>query len=141
MQSTEAFIAAIAPEIYREVNDHLRAPFYTDQSHGSSCDQLTILALDCFNARKEEVRREWHKDNAGNWHYLIVHEPVLAVPSMSDVVTDLNPWQYTTNRQLSGPLHMTREALMTTLREHEAPAFFVALRGLSTIYQSHKPRH
>ena len=138
MSPLEVTINELAPLLYEECNRSQGAPLTMDQTRGSNCDFLTLNMLDCLQNRGYELRREYHRDSNSNWHYLLAHSPIDAEPSMNDMVTDLNPWQWSTDRQYSGLLHAPRDKLMQQLSDTGAPEFFIALRGLDTIVMTHK---
>lgn len=123
-----------------EVNEQLGAPHYTDQSAGNQCHQMTYLIEAALRSRGHEVGRELHRDDSGNWHYLLRHTPTESTPTETDLITDLNPWQWAKGLSKGrGLLHAPRHEVMETLRDAGAPDYFIALRSLTTLVKAHEP--
>ena len=135
MTQLETKMRSLARDIGAEVNQQLGLPHYYDQSKGNRCDLLTLHAFEALEFRGDAVRRELHEDGHGNWHYLLAHGPVDAEPTDSDLMSDMNPWQW--RETGGGILHAPRDEVMEQLRAAGAPDFFVALRSLETITKSH----
>lgn len=132
----------LVSDLYYEINLHQNhkegAPIYGDQSHSSNCDRLTLQMARCLLSRGLEFRREFHQDNEKYWHYVIAHAAIEATPRIDDVITDMNPWQWTTSKEYSGPLHGPRHEVMQQLLDAGAEESFVALRGIETIVTAHR---
>ncbi len=126
--------AAAAQE---DVNMILERPTGTDQSAGSRCDVLTRSFQLRAKANGILLRRELHRNEDGEWHYLIVHDDPESSPTEEDVITDLNPWQFSRGRIQEGPLHGPRHEVIDMLRTRGAWDRVLALRGLSTIVMPH----
>lgn len=136
--SPDLNIRELSRHIYITQNEKDGAPFYSDQSHSSNCDKLSLTLYNCLQARGIPGRREYHADDRGNWHYLIAYGQVDTTPTESDIITDLNPWQWTSDARLTGPLHGPRADVMERLETAGAPDFFIALRGIQTIAMPHR---
>ncbi len=138
MKHLEQTIADLTPHLYADRVDAMRLPYGTDMSHSNQCQYLTHDMMQALQHRGLPVQRELHEDEYGNWHYLLAHAGEGVVASDSDIVTDLNPWQWTTDRRHSGPIHTTRGELYEILRDAGAPESFIALRSLETIVTRHQ---
>lgn len=136
MTNLERDIRDLTPQLYQAQADAMGIPIWTDMSHSHQCQPLSHHMLQALQHRGYELRRELHQDETGNWHYLLAHGDE---PADDELVTDLNPWQYTADSRLTGPLHAPRSEVMARLQQEQAPEFFVALRGLATIVKAHKP--
>jgi hypothetical protein len=106
-------------------------------SHSNNCSHLTLSLYGLLGQRGVESRRELHQNAEGFWHYVIVHAPVDSVPSETDTITDLNPWQYITTNGHIGFLHGQRNAVEEILGKTDSPDWFISLRGLATITKAH----
>lgn len=138
MTNLEKDIQSITPGLYQAQAEALGLPIWKDMSHSHQCQPLSFHMLQALQNRGHVLRRELHQDDGGNWHYLLAHTDEEAQPTDSDLVTDLNPWQYSVESRLTGPLHAPRDEVMARLREEQAPEGFVALRALETIVNAHK---
>ena len=139
MTELERHIQEITPGLYHAQAEAMGLPVWKDMSHSHQCQPMSFHMMQALTNRGHVLRRELHQDENGNWHYLLAHTKEDADPTEHDLVTDLNPWQYTADAKVSGPLHARRDEIMDRLRLEQAPEFFVALRGLETIVQTHKP--
>lgn len=140
IQSVGEMIHELAYNAQIEVNKQLGAPHFADQSAGNQCHQMTYIMEAALRNRGHDVARELHRDDSGNWHYLIRHTAPDSLPTDADIITDLNPWQWAKGLSKGkGLLHAPRTEVIDTLREAGAPDFFVALRSLATIVKAHEP--
>lgn len=138
MTSIEEQVRQYALYAAEELNEAMGlAPGY-DQTRGNRCDKLTFGVMQALQSQGLVLRRELHKDDAGNWHYLLAHEVPDATPTNADLISDLNPWQW--RDYGGGILHAPREEVMARLRDEGAPAHFVALRSIATIAERHDTR-
>ncbi len=136
---TGELVQELAHYAQAEVNEQLGAPHFTDQSAGNQCHQMTHIVAAALSNRGHEVGRELHRDDEGNWHYLIRHTAADATPTDADLITDFNPWQWANGLSRGkGLLHAPRAEVMETLHEVGAPDFFIALRSLKTIVKAHE---
>ena len=140
MSSLETTITELIPDLYKERAEILGRPAWVDQSHSNQCQPLTFDLMIALQNRGFPVRRELHKDDNGNWHYILAHADSNSIPSDNDMMTDVNPWQWTADMKYKGPLHATREDVMAALERAGAPDYFIALRSLETIVKSHEPQ-
>jgi len=123
-------------EVSRGLNESLGLPPNYDQSKGNRCDLLTqAVMMRMAHLDGVTPRRELHRSDAGDWHYILAHEPLDAEPTNDDLMSDLNPWQW--GEKGSGILHMPRGELMEFLLQRNAPEHFVALRSIETIVKAH----
>jgi hypothetical protein len=137
--SLNNLIDELSREATREVNLRQGQPEWKDQSGGNQCHALTFHVMDAMRRRFQPVRRELHRDEYGNWHYMLVHEAMDADPTDNDLVTDFNPWQWKHDRTAKGLIHAPRNELIERLRHEDAPEYVIALRGLDTITKHHEP--
>lgn len=135
MNTTEAIINEIVPDLYEACREELGAYPYTDLSGSNQCHILTRELYTALKNRGIESRRELHQIPDGRWHFVIAHTPIDQAPSQADVITDLNPWQY--NGGHNGYLHADRLWIQKKLGYANAPAWFVSLRGVATITKPH----
>lgn len=139
MTKLEQTIRELTPHLYEEHREMLRFPLGFDMAHSNQCQHLTFDMMEALQHRDLPVRREYHRDEDGFWHYLLAHPLDIGTPpAESDIVTDLNPWQYTGDYRLAGPIHAPRHELMQVLRQSKAPEWFVALRSLETVIAPHQ---
>ncbi len=124
-----------AREVTEGLNQERNLPLNYDQTKGNLCHLLTYYAFGRLTRIGLVLRRELHIDDAANWHYLLVHDSPEIAPTDTDIVSDLNPWQW--RDYGSGILHGPRHEVINTLRENGAPENVVALRGLRTISNPH----
>ncbi|HEV7453881.1 MAG TPA: hypothetical protein VGO07_01335 [Candidatus Saccharimonadales bacterium] len=127
----------LTPIIYEVTKEQLSMHPYADMSRSNRCHNLTLNLLRALDGRHIEARRELHKTSGGLWHYVIAHAPISAPPTETDIITDLNPWQFDDNPSHSGLLHAERHEVQAVLATEGAPEWFVSLRGLSTIAEAH----
>lgn len=121
------------------INTMLNLPPNYDQTRGNRCDLLTQAVMNrMLHIEGIALRRELHQDADGNWHYILAHEPIDAKPMDTDLMSDLNPWQWRGSGR--GMLHLPRNELMLQLQENGAPEHFVALRSIDTITTTHDLR-
>lgn len=140
MTTLKNMVNELIPSLYEERAEAMGRPAWIDLSHSHQCQPLTFDLMTALHNRGVVVRRELHKDDAGNWHYLLAHSDIDSRPSKDDIVTDVNPWQWTDDTKYKGPLHASREEVMDVLHDAGAPAFFIALRSLQTVVKSHQPQ-
>ena len=138
----ESTIDTLVPQAYEAriaIDGHYP---HTDMSHSNQCQLLTFDMMEALHNRGIPARREYHEDDDGRlkvWHYLLAHEDIGAEPTEKDIVTDMNPWQWTDNKSLSGHLFGPRYEVMNRLADAGAPDYFIALRGIQTITKLHVP--
>lgn len=137
MFSAKHTVQELTPVIYQATREMLDVHPHTDMSHSNRCDRLTLHMYEALSNRGHAVRRELHQSADGLWHFLLAHESIETPPSDADLVTCLNPWQYGAPARLTGPLHGERGIVQETLRVHQAPEWFISLRGVETITQVH----
>jgi len=135
MNELHKFVEMAASYSAEDLNNALGLPLHYDQSKGNRCDRLTADTMQALQNRGLPVRREFHQDEAGNWHYLLAHTIAEATPHEQDLISDLNPWQWRSYG--GGILHAPRQEVMEILRQRGAPEHFIALRGLETIVMQH----
>ena len=135
--SVEAIVSEIVPFIYEDTRERLSLPPHTDVSRSNHCHSLTRSLHEALVSRDLEARRELHHTPDGFWHYVIAHAPRDAEPSETDIITDLNPWQFSGGKQRSGYLHTERSSVQEVLAAAEAPEWFISLRGIETIIEAH----
>lgn len=131
---------SFAENASKEVNRQLLLPEWKDQSAGNQCHALTFHVMTALQYADIPVRRELHRDRFDNWHYVLAHTALDAMPTDDDLISDLNPWQWRPERMGSGPIHAPRGELMEILRRSGAPEFFIALRSLETVVKAHEPK-
>jgi hypothetical protein len=139
MKSTQNIVSDLVPGINAGISDQLGLPPLTDMSRNNFCHEQTLALYNNLHTRGLESRRELHQNNQG-WHFIIAHAATNSEPSDSDIMTDMNPWQYAGTQAGSGHLHLPRHELMTVLANAGAPEYFVSLRGLATVTQAHTMR-
>lgn len=138
---TDEMIRELAQHAETEVNERIGAPRWQDQSAGNQCHYLTLFVMQALECRGVEAARELHRDNHGNWHYLLRHTAIDNTPTSEDLITDLNPWQWARNfSKGKGLLHAPRSEVMQILEESGAPDYFIALRSLTTVAKTHEPQ-
>ena len=137
VEITKIDIARYAAEAAAGINEMAGLPYGYDQTRGNQCHLLTLAVMNMLQRNHPDapIRRELHQDSEGNWHYVLAHNVPDAKPTDTDMISDLNPWQWGGAGQ--GILHMPRGEAMNYLTKQGAPAHFVALRGIETIVQSH----
>lgn len=121
------------------INTMLGLPHNYDQTRGNRCDLLTQAVMNrMLRIEGIALRRELHQDTDGNWHYILAHEPLDAEPTDTDLMSDLNPWQWGGSGR--GMVHLPRHELMDYLGEKGAPEHFIALRSTATVTKAHDVR-
>lgn len=126
-------------EVSQGLNESLGLNHAYDQTKGNRCDLLTQAVMQRMaNLDRIVLRRELHQNDTGDWHYMLAHEPIDTEPTNNDLMSDLNPWQWSERGR--GILHMPRGELMEFLTSQGAPEHFVALRAVETIVKAHDTR-
>jgi hypothetical protein len=115
-QGSPIGLEQVIEDTYREVDQRFDYHDFADLSRSNLCSALT----DTFFRRigGVGVRRELLMCNksAAYWHFLIVHS--LSEPSETDVVTDLSPWQFSSDvPENTGYFHGPRLELIRRLQE------------------------
>lgn len=132
-------IADYTSQASEGINQELGRPLAYDQTRGNRCDLLTLSVMNqTLSNEGLQLSRELHQNEHGDWHYILAHRAPDAEPTETDLMSDLNPWQWGGSGQ--GILHMPRNELMDHLSNKGAPAHFVALRSLTTITKAHDLR-
>ena len=130
----------LAPQLYDEQRNLMGLARGTDMSHSNQCQPMTLAMTEALVNRGLPVKREHHLEQTrGCWHYVLNHS-LGDEPTQDDLITDLNPWQWTTQPRYTGLLHAPRNEVMARIREAGAPDYFVALRGIHTIVDRNKTR-
>ena len=133
MKEVPTWVRSYDEDARRDVNTMMGYSASTDQSSGSRC----YIQTRSFQLRAEAhgilLRRELHRDELGNWHYVIAHSPPDTEPTETDTITDLNPWQFSKGKIQKGLLHGPRAVVMEALQEEGASDIVLALRGLETL--------
>ncbi len=140
MTELSEVLAVMVPKIYADSAKEFRWHPNTDMSRSSKCHTMTLDLLRALDAEGITARRELHRNRSGYWHYIIGHAPRDAEPTMSDVITDLSPWQFDGGERFTGYLHDTRLNSMISLDEANSPAGWTCLRDLATIAMLHDER-
>jgi hypothetical protein len=129
----ETAVSMLVPAIYESVasQEPHGVGLYNDMSHGNKCHLLTTLLLGELRARHLPCKRELHETPDG-WHFIIVHELPGEEPSLNDLVTDLNPWQYGPPNK-TGHLFGPRQYVGSVLAAAGVPYPARRLRSMETI--------
>lgn len=138
MTSIQHLVEEYARYASEEINQELNLQPGYNQTHGNRCDKLTLGVMQALQVGGFGVRRELHADAGGNWHYLLAHADIDTAPTDTDLISDLNPWQW--RGYGTGILHAPRDEVMNRLQAEGAPTFFVALRSVRSIAQAHDTR-
>lgn len=139
MSELKAVIADIVPDMYYDLRERLRLPLNTNMASSNQCHVLTKGLSTALSLRGIEHRREYHETPDDDpFHFVIAHTPRDSDPSDSDLITDLNPWQFLPSASVHHTyIHAPRHELMQRLADAGAPDYFIALRGLETIVHAH----
>ena len=130
----------VVEPIYQEVAAAQGRPTWRTMPFSHQCDPLSRNLFEAFANRRMTARRELHTiptPDGPMWHFMVAHADPGDEPALSDLVTDLNPWQFREPTPTLSYIHATREELMSTLAEQGAPEWFVSLRGIQTIKERH----
>jgi hypothetical protein len=126
------------PTVYSDSIQEFGFHSSTDMSRSTKCHTMTLDLLKHLRSGGMHIRREFHRTPAGMWHYVLAHAAVGAQPSEEDVITDLNPWNYSPGGEAyTGYLQGPRYEVEASLRMAGAPEEHIALRGLSTLVAAH----
>jgi hypothetical protein len=138
MTPVAAHVRELIPMVNNDVIERLGLHPHTDMSRSNQCGKLTLSLYGALVPRDITSRRELHllSEYPENYHYLIAHVPAEETPSDRDIITDLNPWQFTDSGR-SGYLHDERHIVQEILADAGAPEWFVAMRGISSIAEIH----
>lgn len=137
MTAEFAIIQDIVPEMYLEMAAQMNRPPHTNMAQSNQCHVLTRGLHNALHGRGLIARREYHSLEDGRWHYLIAHHDADTQPSDTDIITDLNPWQFMPGRTNRTFLHGERREIQEMLRDTGAPEWFISLRGIATIAKTH----
>lgn len=134
---TERFVQEAASKVFRGFIHDYGLPYNTDLTRSNFCHLLTLGLYNQLDRAEMPAQREFHKSGE-LWHYVIRHS--IDPPSPSDIITDLNPWQFPPKQPRTGLLHGPRSDVMRIIRDAGAPEYYVSLRGISTITRQHDLR-
>ena len=126
-------IRELAPLVYASVHEKVGIPTVTDMSHSNRCDLLTHEMQQALTSLGFTVCRELHQTSSGLWHVVLRHRHPDVALGETDMITDLNPWQFTQNNRYSGYLHGARDDIIKTLVHSGAPESVVSLRSITTV--------
>lgn len=128
----------LVPVIYDVTRGQLAMPAGINMAETNQCHYLTLNLYHALEGRSLPARRESHFINQEEplWHYVIAHE-MGSIPTDEDIITDLNPWQFDAKNSHRTFLHGERGAVQEVLRHSGAPEWFISLRGLATIADTH----
>ena len=131
-------VEQVVPDMFEAMAQDLPQ---TNLAASNQCEMLTKGLYIALTNQGFDIKREYHEDNDGIFHYVINHQPEAEAPREEDVITDLNPWQFMTDhlpsRVTHTYLHGTRQEVMERLEKEGAPDYFIALRGLATVTKAH----
>lgn len=138
MSLVSACVRELVPMVNADTIEKLGLHPHTDMSRSNQCGKLTLTLYGALVPRNLACRRELHllPEYPDNYHYLIAHAPAEEPSSDRDIVTDLNPWQFAGNNR-SGHLHDERHIVQEILTDAGAPDWFVAMRGVSSVVETH----
>jgi hypothetical protein len=137
MTNLEELLNNIVPELYAAIIETNGLPPHFNVAQSNLCQHLSKDLVAALVTRDLSAQREYHELNdKSSWHFMVAHHDADTLPSDADIVTDLNPWQYMTQRTTDTFLHGERGQVMDILRSRGAPDWFVSLRGIHTIAQT-----
>ena len=107
-----------------------------DLSQSDRCHALTLDMWRIMDTAGVPARREFYYRD-GHLHFNIVHASPDALPSENDVITNLNPWQWTPDLVRTGYLHGPRHEVIQALRVAGVDEKYIALQRAETAILPH----